>query len=109
MRVGAALSALRGNGAILTGIVAIVRGSGGSCKTPDDGTPTGAGGGAGRTPDGGYAAGADGGTTDVSESGIVTGACATTRSHQGSRETSVSTIWPRASDSPAMSTITGPR
>jgi hypothetical protein len=51
--LAAGVSAVRGNGAILTVMAVIVRRSGG-CKTPDEGTATGAGGRAGGMPDAGY-------------------------------------------------------
>src|SRR5262249_46374092 len=89
VRVSEAPSGLRGDGACLTDMVVIVRRSAVACKTPDEGTATGAGGGAGRTPDDGYAAGSDGGTTVAFKSGIITGACVTTRSHQGFHGASV--------------------
>jgi hypothetical protein len=73
----AGVSALRGGGAILTGMVVTVRRSGAGCKTPDGGTATGAGGGAGRMPDDGYSARATGRTSDFPGSGVVSGACVT--------------------------------
>ena len=79
-------SALSGNGAILTGTVGVVCRSCGGCKTPDEGTATGADGGAGRVPEDGYSARAEGQTFDFSDSGAVSGACVTTRSHQGACE-----------------------
>jgi hypothetical protein len=104
MEVAAGVSAVGGNGA--TGR-AIVCWSVGGCKTPDEGTATGAGGGAARIPDDGYSAMAKGRTSDSPDSGIVSGACVTTRSHQGACKTYSSRIWPRAEDRAAVSTITG--
>src|SRR5262249_478615 len=109
VRVCAATPALRGDGASLTEVLMIVRRSSDACKTPEDGTPAGAGGGAGTTPDGGEAGGGHGGNPPVFVSRTMTGACVTTRSHQGFHGASVSTVSPRANDSPAISIITGVR